>query len=218
MRNMFDRELEALNLDLIKMGGMVEDSIEKAMTALKTQNAELAQMAIHYDKAIDEMDRNIESKCLKLLLHQQPVASDLRLISTALKMITDMERIGDHASDISETFLRMSNEKYIKELVHIPIMGDTVSKMLKGSIDAFVKRDIELAEQVIKMDDEVDKLFDILKNDLIELMIKDNKNVDQAIDLLMIAKYLEKIGDHAENIADWAIFSVTGEHKHKRIL
>jgi len=218
MRQSFDKELELLNLDIIKMGSMIEDAIDKAIIVLKKQDEEMAEAAIKYDYAINEMERIIESKCLKLLLHQQPVAGDLRLISTALKIITDMERIGDHAADISEIFLRIGKEQYIKELEHIPEMGDVASKMVRLSVDAYVKRDIELAENVIAMDDEVDKLFNVLKTDLTEFMIKDKSNIDQAIDFLLIAKYLERIGDHAENIAEWVIFSVTGEHKHTRII
>ncbi|MEI6602264.1 MAG: phosphate signaling complex protein PhoU [Clostridia bacterium] len=218
MRQSFDKELELLNLDIIKMGSMIEDSIDKAIIVLKKQDAEMAEAAIKYDDAIDEMERIIESKCLKLLLHQQPVARDLRLISTALKIITDMERIGDHAADISEIFLRIGEEQYIKQLEHIPEMGDVAAKMVRLSVDAFVKRDITLAEQVIAMDDQVDALFNELKADLTELMIQDKKNIDQAVDFLLIAKYLERIGDHAENIAEWVIFSVTGEHKNTRIM
>jgi phosphate transport system protein len=218
MRNNFDKELVNLNLDLIRMGCMIEDSIDKAITVLKTQDIQMANAAIEYDDAIDEMERIIESRCLKLLLHQQPVAKDLRLISTALKIITDMERIGDHAADISEIFLRMANEDYIKQLQHIPEMGDVAAKMVKLSIDAFVNRDVVLAEKVIEMDDIVDGLFNVLKHDLAELMIKDKANIDQAIDLILISKYLERIGDHAENIAEWVIFSVTGEHKNKTTL
>lgn len=217
MRNIFDRELENLNLELIRMGGMIENSIDKAITALKMQDIEQAQYVIDADKAIDEECRNIESKCLKLLLHQQPMAGDLRLISTALKMITDMERIGDQASDICVICISLAGQIYIKKLEHIPLMAEKASRMVKLSIDAFVKKDVKLAETVIEMDNEVDELFNILKQDLVELIIEDKGNVDQAIDLIMIAKYLEKIGDHAENIADWVVFSVTGEHKHKKL-
>lgn len=218
MRNRFDEDLDSLNLDIIKMGSMIETSIGMAITVLKNQDKEMANSAIEFDREINEMTRVIESKCLKLLLHQQPFAKDLRLISTALKVITDMERIGDNASDISDIFLQMADEEYIKKLEHIPQMGDLAVKMVRLSVDAFVKRDISLAEKVIAMDDEVDNLFNILKNDLTDLMIKDKANIDQAIDLMLIAKYLEKIGDHAENIAEWVIFSVTGEHKNTRII
>jgi len=218
VRNKFDQELDNLNLDIIKMGSMIEQAISMAITVLKKQNKEMATMAIENDVSINEMTRLIESKCLKLLLHQQPVAKDLRLISTALKIITDMERIGDNAADISEIFLEMSDEEYIKKLEHIPQMGDLAVKMVRLSIDAFVKRDLVIAEMAIDLDDEVDNLFNIVKNDLIDLIIKDKSNTDQAIDLLLISKYLEKIGDHAENIAEWVIFSITGEHKHMRII
>ncbi len=218
MRNNFDKELENLNLDLIKMGSMIEDAIDKAITVIKKQDSEMARAAIDDDNAIDEMERNIESKCLKLLLHQQPVAKDLRLISTALKIVTDMERIGDHAGDISELFIRMGDGCYLNKLEHIPEMGDMAAKMVKLSVDAFVRKDIVLAEQVIQMDDEVDRLFNISKNDLSALLINDQCCIDEVIDSLLIVKYFEKIGDHAENIAEWVIFSVTGEHKNKRII
>ena len=162
------------------------------------------------------MENDIEARCLKLLLQQQPVASDLRLISSILKMITDLERIGDQAQDISEIVIILSHSNFIKDLTHLPKMAEATIKMVKESIDAFVNKDIALANQVIEYDDVVDDLFVIIKDELISLIRHDVKNGEQAIDLLMIAKYFERIGDHAQNIAEWVVYSLTGEHVGER--
>lgn len=212
MRNRFDKELELLNEELIEMGNIIESSIEAAVTALIEQNVELAKRVVEGDKEVNDIEKSIERKCLKLLLQQQPVASDLRLISSALKMITDMERIGDQASDISEITIRLSNQEYIKQLIHIPQMAEATIKMVKDSIDAYVKRDLELVKSVIEYDDVVDNLFNIVKNELIELIRESADYGEQAVDLIMIAKYFERIGDHAQNIAEWVYYSITGEH------
>lgn len=212
MRNKFENELELLNNDLIEMGNLIESSIEAAVTALIEHNVELAQRVVDGDREVNDKEKVIEGRCLKLLLQQQPVAKDLRLISSALKMITDMERIGDQASDISELAIRIGNEPFIKELIHIPQMAEATIIMVRESIDAFVKRDLDLAKKVILYDDIVDDLFNIIKDELIEL-IRTNVDVgEQAIDLLMIAKYFERIGDHSQNIAEWVYFAITGEH------
>ncbi len=213
MRNRFDTELENLNLELIKMGSLIETSIESSAKALINQDLEMVKKVNELETEIDEMEKTIESHCLKLLLQQQPVASDLRIISTALKMITDMERIGDNAEDIAEIAKFMVNQKFIKDLVHIPQMAEATISMVKRSVDAFVSKDKELALEVCRDDDIVDNLFQIIKKELIEKIQEKTENGEQAIDLLMIAKYLERIGDHAENIAEWVIFSITGEHK-----
>lgn len=212
MRNKFDRELDTLNLELIKMGSLIENAIEYSSKALINRDLSLVKKVNELEIEIDDMERNIESHCLKLLLQQQPVAKDLRIISTALKMITDMERIGDNAEDIAEIAKYMVNQKFIKDIVHIPQMADATISMVKRSIDAFVNKDRNLAEEVRKSDDIVDNLFNIIKEELIEKIQEDKSNGEQAIDLLMIAKYFERIGDHAENIAEWVIFSITGEH------
>lgn len=212
MRNKFDTELENLNLELIKMGSLIETSIESSAKALINQDLEMVKKVNELEIEIDEMEKTIESHCLRLLLQQQPVASDLRIISTALKMITDMERIGDNAEDIAEIAKFLVNQKFIKDLVHIPQMAEATISMVKRSVDAFVSKDKELALQVCKDDDIVDNLFQIIKEELIEKIQEQASNGEQAIDLLMIAKYLERIGDHAENIAEWVIFSITGEH------
>lgn len=212
MRNKFEEQLELLNNDLIEMGNLIESSIEAAVTALIERNVELAKRVVDGDKEVNEKEKEIESRCLKLLLRQQPVAKDLRLISSALKMITDMERIGDQAQDISEITIRLAQEKYFKELVHIPQMAKETIKMVKGSIDGFVKMDLDLVIEVIKNDDKVDELFNTIKGELVEKIREDIQYSEQAVDLLMIAKYFERIGDHSQNIAEWVYFAITGEH------
>ena len=213
MRNRFDRQLSTLNDELIEMGSMIEKSIETAIKALVNQDVYLARHAIEADEEIDRQERIIEDLCLKLLLQQQPVAKDLRLISSALKMITDMERIGDHASDISEITIALADQPYIKKLEHIQQMAKETMIMLVGSIEAFVDKDLEKANEVIKRDDVVDDLFDKVKKELIQMIHENADKGEQAADLLMVAKYMERIGDHATNISEWVIFSITGEHK-----
>lgn len=213
MRNRFGRQLSTLNDELIEMGSMIEKSIETAIKALVNQDVDLARNAIEADEEIDRQERIIEDLCLKLLLQQQPVAKDLRLISSALKMITDMERIGDHASDISEITIALADQPYIKKLEHIQQMAKETMIMLVGSIEAFVDKDLEKANEVIKRDDVVDDLFDKVKKELIQMIHENADKGEQAADLLMVAKYMERIGDHATNISEWVIFSITGEHK-----
>lgn len=213
MRNRFDRQLEELNDELIEMGTMIEKAIETAAKALISQDSELAKTVIEGDEQVDRQERIIENLCLKLLLQQQPVAKDLRLISSALKMITDMERIGDQAADISELTIMLSEVKYIKKLEHIQQMAKETMIMLVESIDAFVNKDMLKAQSVIDADDKVDELFAEVKKELIKMIHEDINCGEQASDLLMIAKYFERIGDHTTNIAEWVIFSITGEHK-----
>lgn len=213
MRNRFDSQLDMLNNELIKMGELIEKAIGMAVTALIKQDIELANNAINFDEEIDQQEKEIENICLKLLLHQQPVARDLRLISSALKMITDMERIGDHAADISEITILMSKEPYISKLDHIQSMAKETTVMVMKSIEAYVQKDIAIAKDVIESDDTVDFLFDSIKKEIIELIAKNPNDGEQATDLLMVAKYFERIGDHATNIAEWVIFSITGKHE-----
>ena len=209
----FDSQLMQLDRMLLEMGALVEAAIASSIHALETQDKEKAKRTIALDADVDQMEKDIEALCLRLLLQQHPVASDLRLISAALKMITDMERIGDQSADIAEISFFLSDTKYIKKLEHIPEMAKAASKMVTDSIDAFVKKDLALAHDVVACDDVVDDLFNTIKNELIELIqTGDGSNAEQAIDLLMIAKYLERIGDHAVNIAEWAAFSITGRH------
>ncbi|MCL2164489.1 MAG: phosphate signaling complex protein PhoU [Oscillospiraceae bacterium] len=218
MRRKFDEQLAHLNESLIEMGIMVEQAIANADKALIEQDTELAQQIIASDDDIDNKENEIEGLCLKLILQQQPVASDLRLVSSALKMVTDLERIGDHATDISEITILLAKTPYIKNMAHISQMAEATKKMVTDSINAFVNRDIALANEVISYDDVVDDLFLLVRGEMLALINEDLKNSDQAIDLIMIAKYLERIGDHATNVAEWVIFSITGTHKDKRIV
>ena len=213
MRNRFDRQLAQLNRELTEMGALCEEVIALASRALTEGDKTLAAKVAPVDAEIDEKERSIESLCLKLLLQQQPVARDLRQISAALKMITDMERIGDQAADISGLVIYIANEPYIKELTHLPQMGKTAIQMVRGSLDAFVHRDLTRAREVMAMDDEVDALFTTIKDELIERIREDASVGSQAVDLLMIAKYYERIGDHAQNIAEWVEYALTGRHK-----
>lgn len=212
MRNRFDKQLAKLNDELIEMGSMIEQSIENTIGAMVRQDVDLAKAAIAADEDIDTQEKKIESLCLKLLLQQQPVAKDLRLISSALKMITDMERIGDHAVDISEITIMLADQPYIKKLEHIQQMAKETTLMVVGSIDAFVNKNLEQARKVIEQDDIVDDLFIKVKDEIVALIREDASNGEQATDLLMAAKYFERIGDHAVNISEWVIFSIEGKH------
>ena len=212
MRRGFDDQLDLLNRELISMGAMCESAIALSAKALIEGDLEMARRATKIDAEIDSMERTIESLCLKLLLQQQPVARDLRLISSALKMITDMERIGDQAADIAE-IVTMANITASDDTVHIGEMARATIKMVTDSIDAFVKRDLNIAHAVIEYDDVVDDLFDTVKEALIKIFAGNPKDGEYALDLLMIAKYFERIGDHAVNIAEWVEFSITGQHR-----
>jgi len=214
MRSRFDKQLNQLNNDLMEMGALTEHAIKSAALALSEQDESAAKRAIELEREIDAQERIVESLCLKLLLEQQPVAGDLRLISAALKMITDLERIGDQAADIAEIVLRLHGQSYIKPMLHLPQMAMRVIEMVTGSIDAFVRKDSEKARGIFKLDDAVDELFRTVKNELVELIRRDASNSEQAVDLIMIAKYFERIGDHAQNIAEWVEFSLTGVHKN----
>ncbi|MCL2856382.1 MAG: phosphate signaling complex protein PhoU [Oscillospiraceae bacterium] len=212
MRSKFEEQLAELNDMLVEMGTLIETAIALATQALREQDIELAKKAIAYEQEVDQKEKDIEALCLKLLLRQQPVARDLRLISAAMKMITDMERIGDQAADIAEITIMLAGTPYIKKLEHIPLMAQATVKMVTDSIDAFVKNDLELAHAVIKSDDVVDDLFGKVRSELIALIHADITNGEQALDFLMIAKYFERIGDHAVNIAEWVVFSITGRN------
>ncbi|MCL2033944.1 MAG: phosphate signaling complex protein PhoU [Oscillospiraceae bacterium] len=213
MRSKFDEQLSQLNNMLIEMGTLIETAIALATQALREQDIRLAKKVVEYDQEIDQKEQDVEALCLKLLLRQQPVARDLRLVSSALKMITDMERIGDQAADIAEITIMLAGTPYVKKLEHIPQMAQATVKMVTDSIDAFVKKNLELARSVIEYDDVVDDLFVAVRSDLIELIRADIAYGEQAMDLLMIAKYFERIGDHAVNIAEWVVFSITGRHE-----
>ncbi len=209
-RKYYEMELQKLNVSLLEMGEMIRMAIGGAVTALLEFDHDKAREIIAYDEQIDRQNREIEQQCYTLLLSQQPVAGDLRMVSAALKMTTDMERIGDHAADISEIELMLEN---LPTLSCAPIrqMATETSVMLIKSLEAFAQRDEEKANWVIDRDDVVDDLFDTVKSELIEAIRQNADNGEAATDLLMAAKYFERIGDHATNIAQWAIFSITGE-------
>lgn len=211
MRNRFDEQLSQLNTELITMGALCEEAISGAAKYLIDNDSVLKEKVIDIDKQIDRKERDIENLCLRLILHQQPVATDLRLISAALKMISDMERIGDQASDIAE-IVKFVNKTNLRENVHIGDMARATIKMVTDSIDSFVKRDMDIAQSVILHDDTVDNLFLRIKGELISAIKDGTGDAEALIDLLMIAKYFERIGDHAENIAEWVIYSITGKH------
>ena len=208
MRTKFDKQLHMLNQELLHMGTMIEESIQQAIEALVNQDVERAKKIMKMDDEIDREEKKIENLCFTLLLQQQPVASDLRVISAALKMITDMERIGDHAADISEMTIVLSKNPYRKKLDDINRMASETVLMLIHSIEAYVEKSMEKASAVIANDDVVDGLFDEVKKDIIEQIQKEPENGEQSADLLMVAKYFERIGDHATNIAEWVIFSL----------
>jgi len=216
MRNHFDEQLATLNNELTQMGVMCEEAIAIASRALTTGDIKLTDKVLFLDGEINRMERTIETLCLKLLLQQQPVARDLRQISVALKIITDMERIGTQAADIAEiiTFL---DGRTGEECGDIHLMAEATIQMVTESKDAFVKQDVALAHSAIERDDVVDNLFLQVKASLIKLIAEKPADGGYALDLLMIAKYFERIGDHAVNIAEWVVFSVTGAHKGKQI-
>lgn len=218
MRNKFDEQLQLLDEMLTHMGELCELAISKATKALQAGDAAAAKAIMVADEEIDQLEKDIERLCLKLLLQQQPVAKDLRRISAALKMITDMERIGDQTSDIAEIIITSNISAELTDVEEIGKMAVAASKMVRDSVSAYVERDLELATEVQASDDIVDQMFDDIKSTLVD-KIAENKGQDGSvgIDLIMITKYLERIGDHATNIAEWVEFSITGVHKDSQI-
>ena len=211
MRNKFDEQLEKLHVELIQMGALCEDAISAAAEALLKGDEELAQAAIEAEREIDQAEREVENLCMKLLLQQQPVARDLRTISSALKMISDLERIGDQAADIAELTRDVKLPEGGEQL-HIWEMAQMAINMVTDSVDSFVKKDLDLARAVYAADDQVDALFEQVKQELIDMLAADATYGEQGLDLLMVAKYLERIGDHATNVAEWVEYSLTGVH------
>ncbi len=213
MRELFRKQLEALHTMLIEMGALCEQVIDRTYKVILAGDKKAAAEIIEKDSEIDMKEREIESACLKLLLHQQPVATDLRQISAALKMITDMERIGDQASDIADIVKASKDLNISAHATKIGEMSQATMKMVTDSIDSFVKQDLDIARQVIVDDDRVDNLFIEIKHQIAENMASDLNSKEQALDMLMIAKYYERIGDHATNIAEWVEFAITGQHR-----
>lgn len=213
MRTKFDQQLQQLNDEMIKMGTTIEKNIQESVDALVKQDVALATKVMERDAIVDRMQRNIESICFNLLIQQQPVARDLRAITAALKMVTDMERIGDHAADISEITVLLSGQDYRMRLDTITDMAGEAMDMLIKSVDAFTQRDEKLADWVIEHDDVVDSLFVKEKMELISLIKNESERGEMEIDMLMIAKYLERIADHATNIAEWVLYSLDNRIK-----
>ena len=213
IRNKYEAELAQVFDKLVTMCRETERAIDRSITALVMRDAALSRAVIEEDKNIDRLEHEIEQDCLKILLMEHPVASDFRDVSAALKMITDLERIADQAADISELALGFGNEKYIKEPEHIAEMAKLATAMVKDSVESYINRDVELARSLDGCDDRVDELFETVKNDLVALIRLDGANADQAILFMMIAKYLERIADHAVNIGEWVEYAATGYHK-----
>ena len=211
MRNRFDQQLEKLNVELVTMGALCEDAVTYAIRALFDRESDMVERAEEAERQIDQMERDIESTCMRLLLQQQPVARDLRVISSALKMIGDMERIGDKAADIAE-IVKYLKEDEVPNLGHLREMSDFAAGMVTASINSFVRQDLDLARKVILDDDVVDGYFEKVKEALIGLIAEGDRDGAFLLDILMIAKYIERVGDHATNIAEWVVYSITGTH------
>ncbi len=213
IRKSFNEELQQLISQLLVMGDMVEQSIIKAVKALKEQDLEAAQQVLDGDDDIDDIELAIEEKCLELIARQQPMAKDLRKIATALKIITDLERIADHSCNIAEACISIGKEPLIKPLVDIPRMAQLVREMLKKALDSYANNDVALAYDVCRADDEIDCLHNQIFRELLTYMMEDPKNIQQATRLLFVSSYLERMGDHATNLGEWLIYMVTGERK-----
>jgi len=212
VRLRYEKELKDIVDKLVLMCRHIEVAIEKCVKALVERDRDLAKEVFTEDKVIDKMERDIEQSCLKILMMEHPVASDFREISAVLKMITDLERIGDQARDIAEITMQFGDEEYIKKVVHIPQMAVIVIQMVKDGVQAYINRDVELARSLDRTDDKVDELFNVVMSDLITLVKENPENAEQAAMFLMINKYLERIGDHAVNIGEWVEYAITGDH------
>lgn len=214
----FEHELTLLKENLIEMGSLIEKAIEKTLFAFETKDEALAKEIIQGDRTVNDIEKTIEARCLSLILKQQPVARDLRIVTTALKVVTDMERIGDHAADIAELIIREKREHVYNLVKHIPEMGRLAKLMVHDAVEAFTTVNVDEAREIIKRDDAVDELFDKVKEEVANLLRASNEHVDQCVDILMIAKYFERIGDHAVNICEWTEFHETGAVNNIRIL
>ncbi|NLK75474.1 MAG: phosphate signaling complex protein PhoU [Clostridiales bacterium] len=214
----FDNELNILKANLTEMGSLIENAIDMSLSAFQNQDYELAKKIIQGDRTINDIEKTIESRCLSLILKQQPVARDLRIVTTALKVVTDMERIGDHAADIAELVLRVQGETIYTLVKHIPEMGNVAKKMVREAVNAFTTVNLPKAREIIKMDDKVDELFGAVKEEVVRILRESAEHADLCVDILMIAKYFERIGDHAVNICEWTEFYETGTLNNIRIL
>ncbi|GBG57315.1 phosphate-specific transport system accessory protein PhoU [Sporomusaceae bacterium FL31] len=216
-RQSYDHELENLRSDISEMGNLVGLAIGEAVKALATQNIDLAQKIMAGDDIIDGIEVDIEDKCMVLIARQQPLARDLRIIGTGLKITTDLERIGDHAFDIAKIAIKVAESgPLVKPLVDLPRMADMAQKMLKDSLEAYINLDITLAEQVCQADDNVDDIYQQIFRELLTYMMEDPRTISQATQLIFVARYLERVADHATNIAEWVIYLVTGQRMRKK--
>ncbi|MGB9813139.1 MAG: phosphate signaling complex protein PhoU [Thermovenabulum sp.] len=213
LRSGFDKELEALQQDILKMGSMVEQQIYNAVESLVRKDEKLARKVIEDDDIVDNMQHSIEDKCIKLIARQHPLAKDLRVIFTGVKIVTDLERMSDNAVDIARTTIRLLAEEYIKPLIDIPRMAQLAKDMVKDALDAYVNEDVEAAKKVCEADDVIDHLYSQIFRELLLIMMQDPKTISQATSLLFVGRYLERIADHATNLGEWIIFMVTGEKK-----
>lgn len=218
LRSQFNAELNNMHVELDRMCHLVIQAIDNCVEAFKKHDLDLAQEIIRNDKAINDVERLIESKCLSLILKQQPVASDLRDVSSALKVVTDLERIGDQSADIAELILEMEEKNVYLMIEHIPDMASVAIEMVTDALDAFHEHDIQKAKEVKKRDQQMDQLFEEVKTDLVNIVKEDRDNVDLAIQFLMIAKYFERIGDHVVNICEWVEFNQTGKVNNQRLI
>jgi phosphate transport system protein len=216
VRQSFDQELESLRQDLVHMGEVVQMSIKNAVDALARRDKGLARAVMDGDDDIDRMQVEIEDRCISLIARQQPVATDLRILGTGLKITTDLERIGDHAFDIAQIVLLIGDEPLIKPLVDIPRMAEISQQMLLDSLQSYLKLDIQLAEKVCRNDDKVDQLYNQVFRELLTYMLEDPKKINQATQLIFVARYLERIADHSTNVAEWVIYLATGERLRKK--
>ncbi|NLK96596.1 MAG: phosphate signaling complex protein PhoU [Epulopiscium sp.] len=215
IRYEFEKELTRMHKELLKMGALIEQSIDDTIKAMKNQDVALAREVIQRDDEIDQMELVMEAECIMLVTRQQPIASDLRLIASVLKIVTDLERIADHCADISEYVIRLSNEPYKKPLEHIPMMAQQVKKMVKDTIDSYVEKDIGKARKVIDDDDIVDKYFEDIVKEIQDLMKIQEDFIIQGTYFIFIIKYLERMADHATNICEWIEYNITGKLKYK---
>lgn len=218
IRARYEKGLSEISDNLVLMCRHIETAIEKCVKALTQRDFELAGEVFEEDKQIDGLEREIEQSCLSILVMEHPVARDFREVSAALKMITDLERIGDQTRDIAEITMQFGDDEYIKELVHIPLMAVIVIQMVKDGVQAYINHDLSLARSLEKTDDKVDDLFNVVMSDLTALVKKNPENAEQAIRFMMITKYLERIGDHAVNIGEWVEYAITGYHAKKEQL
>ncbi|MGB9779986.1 MAG: phosphate signaling complex protein PhoU [Caldanaerobacter sp.] len=210
-RSRFEKELEELHYDILKMGSLVEEAIGNAIASLVNHDKEMAQKVIDEDDRINKMEIEIDDKCAKIMVTQHPIAKDLRIVLTGLKIVTDLERMGDYAVNIARTTLRIADEKYIKPLIDIPRMSDVVREMVKLSLDSYVRQDLDLAKSIGEKDEIVDALYGQIFRELLTYMIEDPRNIHQAAEFLFVARYLERIADHTTNICEWVIYLETGE-------